>query len=68
MERPAVDLSCWKYRIIMPAPAKSIDNESNLRVLNSDELFEGGQEIAIVHKGISYRLRITRQDKLILTK
>ena len=52
----------------MPAPAKLTDNESNLRVLNSDELFEGGQEIAIVHKGISYRLRITRQDKLILTK
>ena len=31
-------------------------------------LFKGVQEIRILHKGDLYRLRITRNDKLILTK
>lgn len=31
-------------------------------------LFQGRQEILIVHKGETYRLRLTRNDKLILTK
>jgi len=35
---------------------------------NSYELFAGQQEILIEHAGHAYRLRITRQDKLILTK
>lgn len=34
----------------------------------SQELFHGKQEILIEHAGHAYRLRITRQDKLILTK
>jgi hemin uptake protein HemP len=31
-------------------------------------LFQGAQEILIRHKGDLYHLRITRNDKLILTK
>jgi hemin uptake protein HemP len=31
-------------------------------------LFKGVQEIRILHKGDLYHLRITRNDKLILTK
>lgn len=34
----------------------------------SHELFRGAQEIIIVHRNEEYRLRITRQNKLILTK
>ncbi|NOZ53199.1 MAG: hemin uptake protein HemP [Gammaproteobacteria bacterium] len=34
----------------------------------SRSLFCGKQEIIIEHAGYSYRLRITRQNKLILTK
>jgi hemin uptake protein HemP len=34
----------------------------------SDELFQGRNEIVIRHDGQDYRLRITRQNKLILTK
>ena len=34
----------------------------------ADLLFRGRQEILIGHKGETYRLRITRNDKLILTK
>jgi hemin uptake protein HemP len=31
-------------------------------------LFAGKRELVIVHRGEEYRLRITRQEKLILTK
>ena len=34
----------------------------------STALFQGRREIIIVHHGREYRLRITRADKLILTK
>ena len=38
------------------------------RRYDSQALFCGRQEILIEHAGHAYRLRITRQDKLILTK
>ncbi|MBI1284457.1 MAG: hemin uptake protein HemP [Thiobacillus sp.] len=34
----------------------------------AEQLFKGVQEIRILHKGDLYRLRITRNDKLLLTK
>lgn len=37
-------------------------------VYPSHTLFRGGREVFIEHGGHRYRLRITRQDKLILTK
>lgn len=36
--------------------------------LSSEELFGGARTLAIVHSGERYLLRITRQNKLILTK
>ena len=36
--------------------------------VHSAELFRGGREIVIVHRGQEYRLFITKADKLILTK
>ena len=36
--------------------------------IHSEQLFAAGREVLIVHRGEEYRLRITRQDKLILTK
>jgi len=36
--------------------------------IDSQNLFRGRQEICIEHAGQAYRLRITRQGKLILTK
>ncbi len=36
--------------------------------LNSTELFGTAQEVIIEHAGEEYRLRLTRQGKLILTK
>jgi hemin uptake protein HemP len=37
-------------------------------VLDSVRLFNGRRELIIQHHGEQYRLRITRQEKLILTK
>lgn len=36
--------------------------------VESADLFGGESEVVILHNGEQYRLRITRQDKLILTK
>lgn len=36
--------------------------------LKSQDLFKDGHEIVIEHHGAEYRLRLTRNDKLILNK
>jgi len=41
---------------------------SNTGNISSQKLFRGHQEICIEHADQVYRLRITRQGKLILTK
>ncbi|HEY3065349.1 MAG TPA: hemin uptake protein HemP [Methylomirabilota bacterium] len=41
---------------------------SERRAVDSLDLFRGGREIVIRHGSDEYRLRITRSDKLILTK
>ena len=38
------------------------------KTVSSDALFEGLHEIGIHHAGALYRLKITRQGKLILNK
>lgn len=50
-----------------PLPENPTDS-TQARQWKSEELFAGGEEVTIVHRGAPYRLRITRQDKLILTK
>lgn len=42
--------------------------ETSRKRLASSDLFGDTQEISIEHAGQEYRLRITRQGKLILTK
>ena len=42
---------------------RAIDNR-----IDSHELFAGTREITIAHGGDVYRLRLTAQNKLILTK
>jgi hemin uptake protein HemP len=39
-----------------------------LRTIASEALFRGALEIGIEHEGALYRLKITRQGKLILNK
>jgi len=38
------------------------------RAMTSEELFSGARELVIKHAGEDYRLRLTNQGKLILTK
>jgi hemin uptake protein HemP len=38
------------------------------KILFSKELFGASRELAIIHEGEEYRLRITGKGKLILTK
>ena len=37
-------------------------------ILSTGVLFAGGSEVAIMHGAEQYRLRLTRQNRLILTK
>jgi hemin uptake protein HemP len=36
--------------------------------IRSEELFRNAQEVIIIHREQEYRLRVTRAEKLILTK
>jgi hemin uptake protein HemP len=38
------------------------------RRIQSEVLFEGRSEVVILHRDEEYRLRVTKSDKLILTK
>ncbi len=38
------------------------------RVLRSEDLLDGAREVTILHGGEAYRLRLTSNEKLILTK
>ncbi|MEM1046081.1 MAG: hemin uptake protein HemP [Pseudomonadota bacterium] len=43
-------------------------NAGPLKRINTDDLFEAATEVLIRHGGADYRLRITANGKLILTK
>lgn len=49
-------------------PARSVEVRTAARVIGSDNLFDGAQELQIDHRGTTYRLRRTSLGKLILTK
>jgi hemin uptake protein HemP len=52
----------------MPADAQPPSYPDKVEPVRSEDLFAGRSELVIEHHGVFYRLRITRQDKLILTK
>jgi len=41
---------------------------TTIRAISSKDLFVGDRELIIKHAGEDYRLRLTNQGKLILTK
>ncbi|MCZ8133374.1 MAG: hemin uptake protein HemP [Steroidobacteraceae bacterium] len=53
-----------------PAPLRADESLGPLRfrAIDSAALLGGARELCINHSGEIYRLRITRQNKLILTK
>ncbi|XID75633.1 hemin uptake protein HemP [Alkanindiges sp. WGS2144] len=52
----------------MNAPFQLFNNTAALPMLHSQHLFAMGREIRILHAGEEYRLRLTRNNRLILTK
>lgn len=50
------------------ARTAKFDSTSSPGAVSAELLFRGAKEIVIRHQGDDYRLRITRNDKLILTK
>jgi hemin uptake protein HemP len=49
-------------------PVRQPTAVAGIRRLSSTELFRSGSRVEIDHQGATYRLQITRQGKLILTK
>lgn len=54
--------------VTAPAPAVSAVTAANALLVESVALLRGAREVLIRHGGEVYRLRHTRNDKLILTK
>jgi hemin uptake protein HemP len=50
------------------APGDAAGELPPVHRVESAALFQRGREVVIVHHGQEYRLRITKSDKLILTK
>ncbi len=46
----------------------TIRADSSIKTLTSQDIFAGKTQVHIQHAGQVYRLSITRQNKLILTK
>jgi hemin uptake protein HemP len=44
------------------------DADPSLREIGVETILAGRREAVLVHNGVRYRLRITSNDKLILTK
>ncbi|HWU65242.1 MAG TPA: hemin uptake protein HemP [Ensifer sp.] len=51
-----------------PEPEDRREASEKMTAYSTATLFRGAREIAIDHNGEIYRLRITRQGKLILNK
>ncbi|HOI51976.1 hemin uptake protein HemP [Azonexus caeni] len=49
-------------------PANPVPNNSNILRLESGEILRGANTVEIEHAGQRYLLRVTRENKLILTK
>ena len=52
-------------RLALPSPAPAA---ATARRVSSHALLEGERELVSQHQGSEYHLRLTRNDKLILTK
>jgi len=55
-------------RRVHVAPVSHVRQPVQVHTVSSDSLFHGTHEIGIEHRGSLYRLKITRQGKLILNK
>lgn len=60
-----------RANVLADTPATSrpeLQATADCRVVTSASLFNGQQQMRIIHEGSTYTLRLTRGGKLILTK
>jgi hemin uptake protein HemP len=65
MNKPTMPANSTDQSVTPPLPER---RAGGLSRWSSTMLFAGAREIIIEHAGVEYRLRLTSQDKLILTK
>lgn len=65
-----INKTTQREQLVMNAPFQMLNNSTSqtLPMLHSHHLFALGREIRILHEGEEYRLRLTRNNRLILTK
>nr|WP_084020589.1 hemin uptake protein HemP [Microvirga flocculans] len=51
-----------------PPPASKDDRTPSLKEIEVASLIGTGREVVLIHRGERYRLRVTANGKLILTK
>jgi len=56
------------FRLLSLKPAAPASPDAATRRVSSQSLLKGERELVIQHQGNEYHLRLTRNDKLILTK
>lgn len=54
--------------LALPSLLPSASSVAATRHVSSQTLLDGARELVIQHQGSEYHLRLTRNDKLILTK
>lgn len=71
-ERAASRMAAGQLGIDSDSPvtprSRDVSLEPQIKTYGSRELFNGSREVGIEHGGSLYRLKITRQGKLILNK
>ncbi len=68
MPQPTPQLDRQSLPSVSPSTPEALSADSPMPVFDSAGLLQGGREVLIRHGGECYRLRHTRNDKLILTK
>lgn len=56
------------FRLLSLKPSTPLAPDAPTRRVSSQQLLKGERELVIQHQGSEYHLRLTRNDKLILTK
>lgn len=62
------DAPTRSFRLLSLKPAVPAADSAPARRISSQSLLQGERELVIQHQGSEYHLRLTRNDKLILTK
>jgi hypothetical protein len=57
-----------KSGAVISGPQLQLEKSPGLKKIDVVRLLDGQNEVCLVHRGMEYRLRVTSQGKLLLTK